>query len=78
MFAVKILDFEVSWGYCPKKGDFMSRTDMYHHVKFDADRCQRGQDRKIERSDYSRLTTKLILASRVSVELNCVRSLESH
>jgi len=40
----KIWDFGDPLGYrdySPKRGDSLSRTDMYHHAKFHADRCHR-------------------------------------
>ena len=44
IYAVRIWDFGASWGTAAKRGDFVSGTDMYHHARFNANRCDRRRD----------------------------------
>jgi len=62
-FRPKIVDLGFLWGHRPKRGDFLSETDMYHHAKFHADRCQchRRRDTCVT-GERNKKTANLLLA----------------
>jgi len=61
--TVKIWDFGAIWGYL-QRGDFVSKTHIYHYAKFHADRCHRRRDicnrtdTKIERITADNISDK--------------------